>query len=278
MPDRTTGVSEVICVCSRKDAPTWQKAAPYIVRNIKARHYKLLVPDPELESFRAISPDAFEVIAESRYVGHLGEKIAARLPAANAGRKGWYLQQFIKMAAASAAGDDDIILIWDADTVPLKPLSFVDERGRIIYYQGTEHHAPYFELIKRLIGLEKAADFSFIAQCFPVKVRWLRELFAELEQKAGTRWEDAIIAGIDFSQASGFSEYETMGTFIAFHHRAEITFSPNRWWRFGNRLVGDIELLTERKARALARKFDFISFEQWERRPRYMGLRRLLAR
>lgn len=278
MPDQETGIAEVICVCSWGDAPTWEKAATHIIWNIAARHYKLLVPDKEVERFREITPYAFQVLPESRYVADISVCLNAAIPPESLGRRGWYLQQFIKIAAARAAADNDVVLIWDADTVPLKPLHFTDESGRILYYRGSEHHLPYFTLIRNLLGLEREVDFSFIAQCFPLRVRWLHELCDELELKYGMPWYEAIITRIDFSQDSGFSEYETMGTYIACHHPEEIAFSSAKWWRFGNRLVGDITLLTDRKAKALSRKFDFLSFEKWERKPPFMWLRKLLSR
>lgn len=278
MPDQEAGISEVICVCSWGDAPTWEKAATRIVRNISARHYKLLVPDNELERFREITPSAIEVLPESRYLGDIVRRLNAVIPPERMARRGWYLQQFIKIAAARAAEPDAVVLIWDADTVPLKPLRFIDEAGRVLYYKGSEHHLPYFKLIRDLLGLERKVDFSFIAQCFPLRVRWLNELCDELEHRYNSAWYEAIISRIDFSQDSGFSEYETMGTYIAHHHPQEIAFSSARWWRFGNRLVGDITLLTDRKALALSRKYDFLSFEKWERRPSFLWLRKLLSR
>lgn len=278
MPDQKAGISEVICVCSWGDAPTWEKAAGRIVRNISARHYKLLVPDSELDRFRAITPSAIQVLPESLYLGDIASRLNSAIPPERMARRGWYLQQFIKIAAARAADPDDVVLIWDADTVPLKPLRFIDEAGRVLYYRGSEHHLPYFTLIRDLLGLERKVDFSFIAQCFPLRVRWLHELCGELEQRYNSTWYEAIISRIDFSQDSGFSEYETMGTYIAHHHPQEIAFSSASWWRFGNRLVGDITLLTDRKAKALSRKFDFLSFEKWERKPSFMWLRKLLSR
>ena len=278
MSGQKAGVAEVICVCSWSDASTWEKGAPYILRNIAAERYKLLVPDGEVTDFRRISPDVFEVIPESRYVATIAKCLDECIPAGRTRRKGWYLQQFIKMAAVLAAGRDETVLIWDADTVPLKPLDFVDPAGRIRYYKGVEHHLPYFSLIEKLLGLDKTINFSFIAQCFALRGRWLAELCDEIERKYGVPWYEAIISQIDFSQDSGFSEYETMGTYIARRHPDEISFYGGPWWRYGNRLVGDIDLLTERKARSLLRSYDFISFEKWERRPRSLWLRKLIAR
>lgn len=278
MSNQKTGVTEVICVCSWSDATTWKKGAPYILRNIAAERYRLLVPDLEVEDFRKITPAAFEVLPESNYVAPISKLLDEKIPADRRGRKGWYLQQFIKMAAALAAEKDQTVLIWDADTIPLKPLDFVDPTGRIRYYKGVEHHLPYFGLIEQLLGLRKAVDFSFIAQCFPLRGQWLAELRAELERKYDVPWYEAIIARIDFSQSSGFSEYETIGTYIAHHHPDEISFYDGPWWRYGNRLVGDVDLLTERKARSLSRHYDFMSFEKWERRPRSLWFRKLIAR
>ena len=44
----------------------------------------------------------------------------------NTGRAGWYVQQYIKMQFARFT-KDEYYLIWDSDTIPLKPVELFDE-------------------------------------------------------------------------------------------------------------------------------------------------------
>jgi hypothetical protein len=87
----------------------------------------------------------------------------------------------VKISAA-ASRDDDVVLIWDGDTVPLKRIEFVTREGLLMYYKSSEYHKPYFAAIKRLIGLDKVVDYSFIT----------------IEARSGCDWIRSIISSIDF--------------------------------------------------------------------------------
>ena len=258
-------ISKVLSVCTERDISTWRTVAPYIIENIDAERHHLLVPDLQAPTFRAITPKSIEVLPESVYLGHRNiEWLKSRLPQQYHFRAGWYLQQFIKLEAASDGKPDDLNLIWDSDTLPLKPLSFITPTEEIIYYQSIEHHAAYFELIRKVLSMEKIVQFSFIAQCFPTKAKWVAELFSAIEIKSGQHWIDEILSGIDFADGCGFSEYETLGTYLTHTHLQHMRVTHAKWQRLGNSLIGGIENLTPEKARNLAFDYDFISFENWD--------------
>lgn len=257
-------ISEVICVCSRKDASTWQKSSAYIVKNIASKRYRVIVPDDEAPLFEEISASPFKVIKESKYTDQIRDLLIQRIPPNNSARIGWYLQQFIKISAARSAQPGEIVLIWDADTIPLKPINFTTPEGKLIYYKGSEHHKPYFKTINKLLGLKKSANFSFIAQCFVIKVEWVHEFCNEIENRFKSTWFEAIINCTDLNEGSGFSEYETLGTYILDKHADQILMSNNKWSRLGNSLIGSIGGLTEEIAIRMSTDFDFISFELWD--------------
>ncbi len=261
-------LARVISVCSAKDRGTWAIASQRIVKCIQAREYILLVPDSEVELFERISPDLYQVIPESNYIGNLKSDIQKILPLENHDRIGWYLQQFIKIAAAkdiSIGGNvNDVVLIWDADTIPLKQLDFISESGKVIYYQGAELHPPYFDFIKKAFGLERENKFSFIAQCFPAKISWIQEFCEQLESSTGLDWMQAILFYLDPSQRAGFSEYESLGTFIWSRHRSDVESSPYLWERNGQKLLGKPNQLDELEWLGMSEAYDYISFEAWD--------------
>ena len=126
MNECTTSVGRVVCVCHQEDIETWRGAAPRIVSHIRSRRYVLLVPDAEVQLFRSVSPSAFEVIAESTYGRLFLDELVERMPGSLIRRRGWYVQQLLKLCALEDLEPDDVGVIWDADTVPLKQLSFID--------------------------------------------------------------------------------------------------------------------------------------------------------
>jgi len=262
-------VDVLICVCCKRDAVTWKVASEHIVRFIKSKQYKVYVPDEEVEFFRSITPFQFEVIGESIYSNQFAAQIKECLPSKVSMQFGWYLQQLIKLCAIKACDESDIVLIWDADTVPIRPMDFIDKQGRLIYYKGDEQHQPYFEMIRRLLGLEKKVNFSFIAQCFVIKAAWFSSFCRLLEQRHQCSWIRAILGSIDFNEGNGFSEYETLGTFISHCYADQISFSDANWLRLGNSLLGHIAFLNDKVINRKLNLYHFVSFEKWDRAKPY---------
>jgi hypothetical protein len=269
MPEIPMQISETISVCCLKDIEAWKITSSFMVRNITSKEYRVIVPDGEIEAFIKESPPQFKVVGESRYTEQFKDQLLQLLPQDKKSQYGWYLQQFIKLLAINDNEENAIVLIWDADTAPINKLSFISPDGKLIYYKGTENHAPYFETIQRLAGLKKIVSFSFIAQCFPVKVSWLNELCKGIEGKFKMPWVEAVLSQIDFAAPNSFSEYETLGTFISHHHANEVTYSDRPWWRLGNTLLNHVAFLNQKKAAELSKQYDFISFEKWERAKPY---------
>jgi len=269
MHDKPLQISQLISVCCLKDIEAWQITSNFMVRNIAANEYRVIVPDREIAEFQKKSPPQFKIIGESRYTDQFKDRLLKLLPQDKKSQFGWYLQQFIKLLAIKDNADDAIVLIWDADTAPINQLQFINPEGKLIYYKSTENHEPYFQTIRKLSGLNKIVSFSFIAQCFPVKVSWLNELCSELEAKFKMPWTDALLSQIDFATPNSFSEYETLGTFISHHHADQVIYSDRPWWRLGNTLLNHVAFLSPKKATELSKQYDFISFEKWERAKPY---------
>lgn len=259
-------ISEVISVCSSKDVDAWTVASKHVVQFIKADSYLVIVPDKEVELFAKVTSHPYRVKPESDYIGNAKENIIRKLDSANQHRVGWYLQQFVKIAAILAHKDDEVVLIWDADTVPLKKLEFIDVNGHLVYYRGEEYRKSYFDFIELALGLKRTQSFSFIAQSLVTKVSWARELFDTLAKSAQRPWLDAILFYLDRNEPAGFAEFETLGTWIWHHHRNEIVISDRPWYRNGLSLVGNPLKLSDAVWHGLARSYDFISFEVWDRR------------
>ena len=257
-------IDEVISVCSAKDIDVWTVAAKHIVQFISAKRYTVIVPDTQVQMFSAVTEAPYQVKPESAFVGNLKEKIVQTLTQDNQDRVCWYLQQFAKISAVLTCDNKDVVLIWDADTVPLKKLEFIDSSGRFIYYKGNEYRKSYFDFIERALDLKHTQNFSFIAQSLILKVSWARELTNALAKSAKLSWIDAILSFLDRAEPAGFAEFETLGTWIWNHHPDEIVISDKPWYRNGLSLVGNPLALSKSTWMGLAKHYDFISFEGWD--------------
>jgi hypothetical protein len=268
-------IDQVISVCSIKDIDVWTVAAKHIVQFISAKQYTVIVPDSQVQMFAAVTKAPYQVKPESLFIGNLKEKIAQTLTPENQDRVGWYLQQFVKISAVLAHEDQDVVLIWDADTVPLKKLEFINSNGQFIYYKGDEYRKSYFDFIERALGLKRTQNFSFIAQSLILKVSWARELTNALAQSAQLPWVDAVLSFLDKAEPAGFAEFETLGSWVWNHHHDEIIISERPWYRNGLSLVGNPLKLSQSVWNGLAKSYDFIGFEGWDE---LVGLRKRLKR
>jgi Family of unknown function (DUF6492) len=157
-------------------------------------------------------------------------------------RAGWYFQQFLKMSACHLPDVADHYLVWDSDTLLLQPLDFFGPDGRVLVNPQTEYHKPYFDLIRRILGVERQVDFSFITENFMINKSYMKELILTLAAEApgGTSWVELILNSIDdqYLDHSGFSEYETYGNFIALKHGNSIKCRPIKSTRRGAMFYG----------------------------------------
>jgi len=175
-------------------------------------------------------------------------------------RAGWYYQQFNKLAFGLLPRDSNHYLIWDADTIPLKPMDFFTEDGCVWFNGSDEFHLPYFENYARLLGHGADREFSFISEHMVVDCRILKEMLGAIEQRfTGTGgWAWKIMHNLAGNDISLFSEYETYGHFVKMKHGATARYRYLPWSRAVKTrgFEPPPELL-----KSLAREFYYATFE-----------------
>jgi hypothetical protein len=280
-------IRRVISACSLPDISIWEIVAERIPLFIPADEYLLICPAAHMADFTFRTPAAWTIVDDNFFSEVYGySAIEDMAIGANQRRAGWLLQQFVKMNACAdpRLQPDDLVLIWDADTIPLRPLSFVDEHtGVIQYYHSREHHMPYFETIRRMMGIEAFASRSFIAQCFATRVAWARELIAHIEQRSGGSYIEHIVRSLPGRSESEFSEYEAMGTWNLTHHPDQMAFAKHRrWTRNGARWIGHRpeDPVASLLLRKMALRYDYVAVEKWQKhtlRPLFSLVSRFLS-
>lgn len=261
---------KVISVCSKKDIEFWKHASCGIINYVRSDHYEVIVPDAECKLFLDNTPAQINVIPESFYSGHRSlDWLRDRLPNALRARAGWYLQQYLKIEAIRTHRRDGLCLVWDADTVPLRDLDFKDSMGRIVYRTGIHKpaiHQPYFDIIKNVTGIDRKINDSFISQCFPARQSWIREMCDHIQERnSKENWWEVIVDYIaNHPSACGFSEYETMGTWIYERYPTEITITNGKFFRPGNSIF-PIEKLDPEKENYPSRSLEYIAYDDYDR-------------
>jgi hypothetical protein len=178
----------------------------------------------------------------------------------------WYFQQFLKMGIARLADTAPWYLIWDADSVLLRPTPFFTEDGRAFLTRGTERqHSPYFETYRRLLGEPANLDSSYISQHAVVDREVMCGLLDEIEARSGTDFVSAVLAAIRDGQGLHlFSEYETFAAFAQARAPARYRVRSVPWLRDGSRVLGKVP--NPGAFPKLAEDYAFASFEHWQPR------------
>ena len=177
-------IEKVICSCYRPDLGIFARGAPEIQKYIAAKNYVVIVPEHDVPAFENLDIGSFKLESEERYAD-IAQYLKTKM--GNHQRLGWYFQQFVKLAALGEGHPDDVMLIWDSDTIPIKTLNF-ERNGQLFFYQGDEFHKPYFDVIEKIIGLPRLSQNSFITGCFPCRVRHFNAFVRDLEKEGDVKW------------------------------------------------------------------------------------------
>jgi hypothetical protein len=181
-------------------------------------------------------------------------------------RAGWYFQQFLKMAVSNLPEVADYYLIWDSDTILLRSISFFDDSETVLINPRTEYHQPYFEVLKKTVFIDRKVDFSFISEHLMVKKTYMKELIKVFEIRASNEmsWVELILNSIEdqYLKASGFSEFETYGNFIAVNYKNSFKCRSLKSTRRGGVYYG----LNPSKHNIfclMLAGYTFVTFENW---------------
>jgi hypothetical protein len=254
----------VTSMCTRNEIKVWKYSSKYIIKNIDAKKFQVVVPAEDLNIFKEVTPSSIEVIDENSILKELNfNKIKELLPGRLKFMTGWYFQQFLKLQSIANLPSGSLGLIWDSDTIPLKKLSFVNPNGSLNFYTSNEDHRDYFTANKNILGIEKLNSKSFISQCAPFYADHMVSLLGEIESKHGVIWFESIISCLEGDSVNLFSEYELIGNYLLSRHNELVNLNPHPWERNGRNIIKSESNFNEIFLKKLALKYDFIAIEKW---------------
>lgn len=209
----------VVSVSYFRDVLSWRYTQHLIERNITSRQYFLIVDDEDFEMFNFFTTSLrWTLIKSSTLIPTVHKRaIYTNIKKySNTLNPGWYFQQFLKLEFLRVQNISQYVLIWDADTVPLKQLSFPS--GYQFYYQkSSEHHRPYWELNKHYLGASFSPypGFSFISQFLGISTDISAKMFESLcSPNLNLPWYlDVLRIIATVKSQHRFSEYELLGSY-----------------------------------------------------------------
>lgn len=234
---------DVVMPVLKRDWPAAERGLPYVLQNLPLRRLVVLsAPDilPLLPKDERIVLVDENTLWPGLTLAAVKEAIYRRIYTDK--RAGWYFQQFLKLAYARIC-EGPAYISWDADTIPLRPIPYQNAAGQYLFTLKEELHAPYFDTIRALFGLEKQCPESFIAENMIFDTALVRGMLAEIEAnetlEGGPFWE-RIINAIAREQLAGsaFSEFETFGSYVTARHPGRYATRRLATLRSGKNILG----------------------------------------
>jgi len=139
---------------------------------------------------------------------------------------GWWWQQLVKLLMLHWWPQlGSRLLVWDSESLLLKPLRFQDARGRVLLHPASELHAAYTAHLERLVpGLKRWHPRLSGITHWILLDRWiLEDLIQRVEQHWQMPFWQAFLAAVspEWRLQGGASEYDLYFNFA-------LQFHPNR--------------------------------------------------
>lgn len=91
----------------------------------------------------------------------ISETVRDKMKVVFGARYGWVLQQFLAVNFVLNSKAEGILLV-NADTILLQRITWLSDEKTQILMASTEYHAPYYELLSKLIGSPVNPRYTFI--------------------------------------------------------------------------------------------------------------------
>lgn len=257
--------TRVITFCHLRDIETWKHTSRLVPKYVQADEYHLFVPASQVAAFRRVTGGSFTVMPDESLGEETINHLEKKMQEGPLVRLGWYRQQFLKILALQQS-PSGLNIIWDSDCVPTSRMSYVHE-GKIQFSKASEYHPAYFEHISKSLKLTRPAPYSFVASPFAFRREWLDSLQRAVQKSHDTDLINMLLETIDFSLASGFSEYEFLGSWAYENYREELAWREVKWERRGFSRFGPPQSFETQDLEEIAKLYDLeiISFEAWDR-------------
>ena len=175
---------------------------------------------------------------------------------------GWAIQQLLTLNMVFRS-DSDGVLAVNADTFILRDQVWLNERLVQVLFRASEHHAPYYKLIKKIFPNLELVRYSHVTHHMLFQPQLLRDFLAKSGYLNLEKLMIRVLEYMDKTQESPFCiEFEP-------YAHALINFYPNRFEirRFSNapfsEMEDNLEMMTLVAELDNQDVYNSISFHSW---------------
>ncbi len=163
-------------------------------------------------------------------------------------QNGWIRQQIIKLTSFAYI-DAKTILVHDADTIFVRPISFMDKDERQLLFTSDEYLKSYHRMTEKLLGPTPRYPRSFIAHGMLFQRDLMAALHNTIQINCGMGLVDAVITHLALNDGAALSEYEVYGNYLYSHFRDRIYLTYWFNYQITHPIAMNFDVLTRRFAR-----------------------------
>src|SRR5882762_7103078 len=142
---------EVFAACRARDLPTLCLAVEGLRTHLRPVRITVATARQNFRAFQKALGRSVELADEDELIPDMTLDSIRSMPIPSFPRgAGWYFQQLLKYSWCFKNPEIGHYLVWDADTVLLRPLDFFDDQGRVLMTKSSEYHPPYFATFEQL--------------------------------------------------------------------------------------------------------------------------------
>lgn len=172
----------------------------------------------------------WEVLDENLQIS---ETVRAKTKIVFGTRYGWVLQQFLAVNFMLSSKAEGILLV-NADTILLRKMTWLNVEKVQPLMASTEYHAPYYELLSKLIGSPIHPRFTFITHHMLFQPTIFREIFVHWEISSLENLLERVLLNMNSDNQSPMCvEFElyAQGTLLLHPERVELKKFCNTTWK-----------------------------------------------
>lgn len=253
---------DVILPVHKKDAPTLELVIEKIRENISdVRRVIVISKEKFTESAEWVEEKDFPFTIDD-----VGNELGGQGGIGKNVRRGWYYQQLLKFYAHFVIDDLlENILIFDADTVPNKKMSFFAKNGAIYMDIGSrgKTHFTYFIHLRKLLPLLEDVDRTILPVVHHMVFN--REVIIDLFKTVEDAFQEPFwkVFCNQVITNSNKSAYLYVGAseYLIYYHYC-MNYFREKYVHRVVRLKDDAETFSLEKFR----NYDFVSVHQYDRR------------
>jgi len=167
-------------------APKDQNKLPYVLKGIKENLFGY--QNVYLCTPKRLSNDYIRTLPIPVHC-RIDQQVLPATPMKWKHRPNWVYQQFIKLFQNET--ENDWVYIVDCDTIINKPLPLFEGSKPIWYVGNNQNHPPYFKFQKKLLGIGKVYDHTFLADMWFFSKKIIKKMLLSRNQTVQTFLENS---------------------------------------------------------------------------------------